>query len=89
MAHDPRIVKDEDQIEELRKTVPDWIRDAGTAGRSLNSPPFRTAGRHSRGRHRRVCRPTIHARRNWRSSAPRSFTSSGRVEIHSGSSIPC
>jgi crotonobetainyl-CoA:carnitine CoA-transferase CaiB-like acyl-CoA transferase len=26
MAHDPRLVKNEDQIEELRKTVPDWIK---------------------------------------------------------------
>jgi hypothetical protein len=26
MAHDPRLVKNEDHIEELRKTVPDWIK---------------------------------------------------------------
>jgi crotonobetainyl-CoA:carnitine CoA-transferase CaiB-like acyl-CoA transferase len=26
MAHDPRLVKNEDQIEELRKTVPEWIK---------------------------------------------------------------
>lgn len=26
MGHDPRLVKNEDQIEELRKTVPDWIK---------------------------------------------------------------
>ena len=26
MAHDPRVVKNEDQIEELRKTVPEWIK---------------------------------------------------------------
>ena len=26
MTHDPRIVKNEDQIEDLRKTIPDWIK---------------------------------------------------------------
>ena len=25
MAHDPRLIKNEDQIEELRKTIPNWI----------------------------------------------------------------
>ncbi len=25
MAHDRRLVKDDDAIEELRKTIPDWI----------------------------------------------------------------
>ena len=25
MAHDPRLVKDDDAIEKLRKTIPDWI----------------------------------------------------------------
>lgn len=26
MAHDPRLVKNEDQIEQLRKTVPEWVK---------------------------------------------------------------
>jgi len=26
MAHDPRLIKDEGKIEELRKTIPDWIK---------------------------------------------------------------
>src|SRR5437868_1730986 len=26
MAHDPRVLKQEDQIEELKKTIPDWIK---------------------------------------------------------------
>jgi hypothetical protein len=25
LAHDPRLIKNEDQIEELRKTIPNWI----------------------------------------------------------------
>ena len=27
MAHDPRLIKSEDKIEELRETVPDWIKN--------------------------------------------------------------
>jgi len=26
MPHDPRLVKDEDKIEQLRSTIPDWIK---------------------------------------------------------------
>jgi len=27
MAHDKRLVKHEDQIEELKRTIPDWIKN--------------------------------------------------------------
>ena len=26
MAHDPRLIKNEDAIEDLKKTIPDWIK---------------------------------------------------------------
>ena len=40
MAHDPRIVRNEDQIEELRKTVPDWIKNLQRPATPAVSPGF-------------------------------------------------
>ena len=40
MAHDPRIVRNEDQIEELRKTVPDWIRNLQRPATPAVAPGF-------------------------------------------------
>ena len=40
MAHDPRIVKNEDQIEELRETVPDWIKNLRRPATPALAPGF-------------------------------------------------
>ena len=54
MAHDPRIVRNEDQIEALRKTIPDLDQESGTAGHAVHRAGLRAARRHPRGRHRAV-----------------------------------
>jgi crotonobetainyl-CoA:carnitine CoA-transferase CaiB-like acyl-CoA transferase len=40
MAHDPRLVKNEDQIEELRKTLPEWIKQLPRPAAPAMVPAF-------------------------------------------------
>jgi crotonobetainyl-CoA:carnitine CoA-transferase CaiB-like acyl-CoA transferase len=40
MAHDPRLIKDEDQIEALRKTIPDWIKRLERPSTPCVAPAF-------------------------------------------------
>jgi CoA-transferase family III len=40
LAHDPRLIKNEDQIEELRKTIPNWIIHLQRAAAPVIVPRF-------------------------------------------------
>ena len=40
MPHDPRLIPDEDKIEELRKAVPDWVRRLDRPPTPCIVPPF-------------------------------------------------
>ena len=79
MAHDPRLVKNEDQIGELRKTVPEWIKRLQRPATPAVVPAFGplegvrvVSTRKSSSRSRTSARSSP-------SSAPRSFMSNGRA----------
>ena len=60
MAHDRRLVKDDDAIEELRKTIPDWIMRLERPAPSTTAAmlrPFSGAGS-VRGRHGPLAAPS-------------------------------
>ena len=85
MAHDPRLVKSEDAIAELKQSIPDWIKTPGTAGDAVHRSRVRAARRHSRGRHRCAGRAALYrhqARRIRRRGDPCRASRRRRVPLY-------
>ena len=83
MAHDQRILKHEDQIEELRKKVPDWVMRLKRPPTPAVMPPFGPLeGIRVVSTGIIIAQPI--SAQSWRNSAPRLSMSNCRVETRSG-----